>query len=57
MELDKQQAATRLRIAPRTLNVWVKNGYFPTPVYIGRRAFWSVVVVDGWIASKLGSTA
>ena len=57
MELDKQQVAACLRIAPRTLNQWVKDGFFPAPVYIGRRAFWAAAVVEAWIAARLAGAA
>ena len=52
MELDKSQVAGRLRIAVRTLDWWVQKGDFPTPSFIGRRAFWLSTDVDLWIAKQ-----
>lgn len=46
-------AANRLEVTPRTLRRWIKNGYFPAPSYIGRRAVYDPGTVDSWINEQL----
>ena len=39
--LNKYQVAERLQVTTRTIDKWIKEGYFPKGRYVKRRPFWS----------------
>lgn len=46
--MNKEQVCTTLKIAPRTLEGWVKAGRFPPPVQIGKAVYWLDEAVQKW---------
>jgi predicted DNA-binding transcriptional regulator AlpA len=51
-EFSKAEVADRLHVSTRTLELWCHDGYFPKPIYIGRRAFWRASAVDAWVEQQ-----
>ncbi|MBN8477746.1 MAG: helix-turn-helix domain-containing protein [Burkholderiales bacterium] len=47
--LLKNQVAEKCRVSPRTIEVWIREGRFPQPFYIGRLAAWSKADIDAWL--------
>lgn len=50
--LNKYQVAERLQVTTRTIDKWIKEGYFPKGRYVKRRPFWSEREVDNWWKSR-----
>jgi prophage regulatory protein len=46
--MSKQQVEEEFSISERTLELWVKDGKFPPPVRLGKRAYWTREAIERW---------
>jgi excisionase family DNA binding protein len=46
--MTKQAVVEDLNVSERTLEKWVRDGKFPTPVRMGKRAYWDREAVERW---------
>lgn len=51
--LTQREVAERLGIAVRTLRQWVQDDYFPPPMRVGRKPYYSEQVVKDWIDDRI----
>ena len=52
--LDRRQVAEALGRSPDTLDFWVRQGKFPTPIqaYPGAKKQWRLAVVKAWLTKR-----
>lgn len=51
--LTQREAAERLRVSVRTVQRWARQGELPSPIKIGRNAYYSPDTIKDFIDSKL----
>lgn len=55
--LTRKEVSTQVRLCPRAITLYVKNGLFPQPAcFKGRRAFWRRQDILNYLA-RLGQAA
>lgn len=53
--LTQKQTAERLGVADRTLRGWVKDGYFPKPLRIGRTPYYAPETIASFFNEQASS--
>lgn len=44
--LTMKEVAEHLQVSVRTIQSWVKDGYFPEPIRFGRRPYFTVDMIE-----------